>query len=188
MRTIAEKNVSCDSIAFSKGVSNETNLPEDYADIITVSQAFHWMDIDSSLAEFYRILKPGGVLAIYDFALPPIIDWEIEKAFLALRNKCSEIWYSQEAPPVHNDKKSYVDRIKSFGRFRYSREVECHGVEKWSAQKAMAFLVNISNADFAVNIDDSIKRDVDKFLDLVKTKCGSEFEIIFPYAMLIAVK
>ncbi|MDR2183802.1 MAG: class I SAM-dependent methyltransferase, partial [Clostridiales bacterium] len=27
MRTIAEKNVSCDSIAFSKGVSNETNLP-----------------------------------------------------------------------------------------------------------------------------------------------------------------
>ena len=189
MRAIAEKNVSYDSIVFQDGVSNETNLPNDYADIITVSQAFHWMDINSSLAEFYRILKPGGVLAIYDFALPPIIGWEIEKSFIELRTKCSEIWYSQESPPVHNDKKSYGDRIKAFAKFRYSKEVACNGVEEWPVQKVAAFLVHISNGDFAIKVDSSIKKDIDEFLDLIKTKCGSgEIEVIFPYAMVIAVK
>ena len=47
MRATAKKNVCSDRIIFKKGFSNETNLLSDYADIITVSQAFHWMDIDS---------------------------------------------------------------------------------------------------------------------------------------------
>ena len=188
MRTTAEKNTVSDNIVFKKGFSNKTNLPSDYADVITVSQAFHWMDIDSTLFEFYRILKLGGVLAIYDFALPPIIGWEIEKAFLDLRAKCTEITYSQKTPPVHNDKNTYNDRIKSFCKFKYSREAMCHSVEKWTLEKAMGLFVNISNASFAMKIDTSIKKDVDEFCDLVKEKSSSEVEIIFPYKIVIAVK
>ena len=188
MRATAEKRASSSRIVFQKGVSNETNLPADYADVITVAQAFHWMDIDSTLSEFHRILKPGGVLAIYDFALPPIIGWEIEKAFLALREKCSEIVYSQETPPVHNDKSSYEERIKSFGKFRHSRKIACHSVEKWTSQKLMGFFLNVSNASFAMEIDDGIREDVDAFLSLVQTDSSGEFEITFPYDIVIAIK
>ena len=188
MRATAEKNACSSRIVFQKGFSNETKLPSDYADVITVAQAFHWMDIDSTLPEFYRLLKPGGVLAIYDFAYPPLLDWEIERDFLVLRKKCSEIVYSQEMPPVHNDKNSYDDRIKSFGKFRHSREIVCHGVEKWTPQKVMGFFENVSNASLAVKVDAAIKKDVDEFLELVKARCRDEFEIIFPYKMVIAVK
>ena len=188
MRSVAEKNANSDRVVFQKGVSNKTNLPSDYADVITVAQAFHWMDIDSTLSECYRVLKPGGVLAIYDFSLPPILDWAIERDFLALREKCSEIVYAQEIPPVHNDKNSYNDRIKAFGKFRFARESVCHSVEKWTLQKVMGFLVNISSADLAMKMDAAIERDVDAFLNFVKTRCGDTIELIFPYKMVIAVK
>jgi len=188
MRAIAEKYAGSGCITFMRGVSNETNLPADYADIITVSQAFHWMDIDSTLFEFYRILKTDGIVAIYDFMLPPVINWEIEKAFFQLRKKYSEIVYSQETPPVHNDKSTYNDRIKAFGKFRYSREVECHNVQRMTPQKVTEFLVSISNASFAVEIDAAYQKDVDAFCDFVKARCRDEVEIIIPYKVVIAVK
>ena len=188
MRATAEKNLNSDRITFLKGVSNETGIPSGYVDILTVSQAFHWMDIDSTLNEFHRILKPDGVLAIYDFILPPVMGWEIEEAFLDLRMKCSEIVYSQEVPPVHNGKSSYNDIIKAFGKFIYSRETMFHGFERWPLQKVIGFVVNISNADFAMKMDPSIKTDVDIFLNLVKAHCADEMELVFPYKMVMAVK
>ena len=188
MRKIAEDNASSDHIVFAKGFSNELNFTSNYADVITVSQAFHWFDIDSTLLEFHRVLKEGGVLVIYDFELPPIFDWEIEKAFLELRRKCTEIYYAKENPPVLNDKKTYHEKIKSFGRFRHSREVMCHGVEKYTLQRAMGFILNISNAPFAMGNDDTIQKDVDDLFDLIKAKYDDEIEIIFPYTMVIAVK
>jgi len=188
MRITAENSFSNSNIVFRKGVSNDTNLPSDYAEIITVSQAFHWMDIDSTLAEFYRVLKPGGVLAIYDFVMPPVIDWEIERATSEFRIKCSDIVYSQEAPPVHNDKSTYNARIISFGKFRYSREVECHSEIKLTPQKAAEFLVGITDASFAVKIEPTFKKSIDEFYDFVKTKFSSELEIIIPYRMVIALK
>jgi ubiquinone/menaquinone biosynthesis C-methylase UbiE len=35
-------------------------------DIITLSQAFHWLDRDRFLREAYRVLRPQGVLVVYD--------------------------------------------------------------------------------------------------------------------------
>ena len=188
MRAIAEKNVCSGNIIFRNGFSNETGLPSDYADVITVSQAFHWMDIDSTLAEFYRILKQDGVLAIYDHAVPPVLDWKIEKEFLALREKCNKIVYSQKSPPVLNDKSSYNNKIKAFGRFRFSREVECHLIEEWTLQKAARFIVHLSNADFAIKMDSAIKKDIDNFLDLINSRITDNAKIIFPYSLVIAVK
>jgi len=188
MRTTAKKNVESDCIIFMNGVSNKTNLPSDYADIITVSQAFHWMDIDSTLLEFYRVIKPGGVLAIYDFILPPILGWEVEEAFAELRAKCHKIIYSQETPPVHNDKDTYNDRIKLFGKFRYSREVKCHNVKIYTLHKLMDFLYDTSMSNIAIKIDDTIKYDIDELNGLVNAKCVDEVEVIFAYNIVIAVK
>ena len=189
MRATAEKYTASDSIVYKKAVSNETGLPSDYADIITVSQAFHWMDIDSTLDEFYRILRKGGVLAIYDCELSPIIDWEIEKAYDELRAKCFDISYSRENPPVHNDKSSYKTRIRAFGKFRYSREATCHSVEKCTPQRVANFALTQGGIiNDALEIDATIQKDIDGFSDLVKMRCANEFDIISSYKMVLAVK
>ncbi|MCL2195593.1 MAG: class I SAM-dependent methyltransferase, partial [Oscillospiraceae bacterium] len=77
-----------EGIDYRAGYSNATGLPDQCADIVTISQALHWMDIDSALDEVHRLLKPGGVLAVYDCDWPPAVDWQVEQAFSALHQQC----------------------------------------------------------------------------------------------------
>ncbi len=47
-----------------EGVAEATGLPDACADAVTVAQAFHWFDGARAPAEIYRVLRPGGVLAL----------------------------------------------------------------------------------------------------------------------------
>jgi ubiquinone/menaquinone biosynthesis C-methylase UbiE len=47
-----------------KGTGEQTNLPANTIDLVTVAQAFHWMEPVATKAEFHRILKPGGHIAL----------------------------------------------------------------------------------------------------------------------------
>ena len=46
------------------GTAEDTRLPNDSCDMITVAQAFHWFDRERFLIEAARILKPYGKLAL----------------------------------------------------------------------------------------------------------------------------
>ncbi|MCL2323078.1 MAG: class I SAM-dependent methyltransferase [Oscillospiraceae bacterium] len=188
MRATAEKNSKSDNIVYYKGVSNQTNLPSDYADIITISQAFHWMDIDSTLFEVYRVLKNDGVLAIFDCDWPPSIDWVIEEAYLKLRNTCVNICSSQEKTAIINDRSTYINMINSFGKFRFLKEIMCHNIERCTPQRMIGFALSQGAIQVALKIDTSIKNDVDEFCYLVNSLCQNEFDIVFSYRLRVAVK
>jgi len=65
MRHAAEKDM-CDYSGFNSvnGSAEETTLPDHGIDLITVAQAFHWFNREKCGAEFKRILKPGGKVAL----------------------------------------------------------------------------------------------------------------------------
>lgn len=44
--------------------AENTSLQPASVDLVTAGQAFHWFDPDPARAEFQRILKPGGVVAL----------------------------------------------------------------------------------------------------------------------------
>ncbi len=46
------------------GTAEATTLPDQSVDIITAGQAFHWFQRNETRAEFVRILKPNGWLAL----------------------------------------------------------------------------------------------------------------------------
>uniref|UniRef100_UPI001C2FFD80 class I SAM-dependent methyltransferase n=1 Tax=Lysinibacillus sp. GbtcB16 TaxID=2824761 RepID=UPI001C2FFD80 len=71
-------------LSFVKGYSHELDLAGDFADVITCSQSFHWMEPQSTLREFARVLRPGGVFAAYDCDWPPAFNWQVEEAFRKL--------------------------------------------------------------------------------------------------------
>ncbi len=50
---------------YRQGESNATGLPDASADLVFAAQAFHWFDVASTLAEWRRILKPGGLAAAF---------------------------------------------------------------------------------------------------------------------------
>ncbi|PUZ30177.1 Ubiquinone/menaquinone biosynthesis C-methylase UbiE [Chitinophaga costaii] len=46
------------------GSGEATTLPNGSVDLVTVAQAFHWLQPDKARQEFLRILKPGGHIAL----------------------------------------------------------------------------------------------------------------------------
>jgi len=65
MRAAAERDLSKQTGFQSiNGTAETTTLPHASIDLITAGQAFHWFNIPKTRAEFTRILKPGGQVAL----------------------------------------------------------------------------------------------------------------------------
>ena len=54
-----------EKIEFKVAKAEASGLPAASADLVTVAQALHWFHIDEFFAEAMRVLKPGGVLAVW---------------------------------------------------------------------------------------------------------------------------
>jgi ubiquinone/menaquinone biosynthesis C-methylase UbiE len=71
-------------LKFEKALSHQLGLPNETADIITCSQSFHWMEPQSTLKEFARVLRPKGIFAAYDCDWPPTCDWRLDDHYMKL--------------------------------------------------------------------------------------------------------
>ena len=72
------------NVHFRKGHSHLIPFPDRSVDILTISQAFHWMEPEATLKEINRVLKSGGVASIYDCHWPPKGNAVWEAAFIQL--------------------------------------------------------------------------------------------------------
>jgi ubiquinone/menaquinone biosynthesis C-methylase UbiE len=72
MRQEAERRLGgYDRFYSQNGRAEETGLTDQSVHLITVAQAFHWMEQKATRKEFMRILKPGGHIAlIWNLRLP----------------------------------------------------------------------------------------------------------------------
>ncbi len=71
-------------IEFRVAKAEASALPSESVDLITVAQALHWFDIDEFFAEAYRVLKNGGVLAVWCYEhcrVDAACDDQIQKIF-----------------------------------------------------------------------------------------------------------
>jgi len=65
MRAAAERYLArFDKFHSVEGTAENTGLPERSIDIVIAAQAFHWFRPEETRAEFKRILKPGGWVAL----------------------------------------------------------------------------------------------------------------------------
>ncbi|MCI3919463.1 class I SAM-dependent methyltransferase [Paenibacillus sp. TRM 82003] len=65
MRRAAEAALAgTDGFVPVPGSAEETSLPAGSVDFVVCAQAFHWFDIARTKAEFARILRPDGVVAL----------------------------------------------------------------------------------------------------------------------------
>ncbi len=72
---------SHDRVRYRVASAEQSELPQDSLDLITVAQALHWFDREAFFAEAKRVLKPNGVLAVWSynlFKISPEIDRLVE--------------------------------------------------------------------------------------------------------------
>ncbi len=61
MRSAAEPHPR---VEFREGTAEATALPASSVDLVLSAQAFHWFRVPEAVAEFHRILRPSGKLAL----------------------------------------------------------------------------------------------------------------------------
>jgi len=58
-----------------EGWAEDLPLPDGSVDLVAVGQAFHWFEREPALAEMARVLRPGGVLAIFYNGREDAVAW-----------------------------------------------------------------------------------------------------------------
>jgi ubiquinone/menaquinone biosynthesis C-methylase UbiE len=58
-----------ENIIYSLQKAEQTNFADAQFDLVTVAQAIHWFDFDAFYKEVYRIMKPGGIIAVMGYGL-----------------------------------------------------------------------------------------------------------------------
>lgn len=107
------------NMKYQRASAQRTGLPAGCADVVTCAQSFHWMEPEATIAEIARILRPGGIFAAYDYDWPPLIDWEVDAAFL-------RVIEASGVDPSRPEKAQHVERLAASGGFRMVRELFMH--------------------------------------------------------------
>lgn len=128
------------NVRYVEAFAHATGLEEGRADLVTCSQSLHWMEPEPVLAEAARLLRPGGVFAAYDYDWPPVVDPEVDAAFMALR---AALKARRPMGAATWPKAGHLERIEASGRFRFTRELVLHSLEEGDAERIVGFALSL---------------------------------------------
>lgn len=131
------------SLRWVRGEAAATGLPDGSVDLAAAAQAFHWFDLPAALAEFRRILAPGGrAAAFWNLrARSPFLDEyealleEFSGDYRAMRKPELVLDALRRSPGTADVREAEFSHVQSFalegflGRVRSSSYV-VHGVER----------------------------------------------------------
>ena len=64
-------------VDYRQAAAESSGLADGSVDLITVAQALHWFDLPRFYAEARRVLKPGGVLAVWSYGVQTLDDAQV---------------------------------------------------------------------------------------------------------------
>jgi SAM-dependent methyltransferase len=159
------------NIHFVRAFASDTGLPDRCADIVTCSQCLHWLDPDPTFAEVARLLRPGGVLAAYDYDWPPASgSMRADAAYATFMENATHLERTMHIPLRAHlyAKKEHLSRMRTSGRFAFCREFVMHSeirgdaerfIELTLTQGAPATLRKLGVTDEALGVT-SFRREV----------------------------
>lgn len=66
-----------ENVSYQLQPGEQTSIPTQSIDLVTVAQAIHWFNIDAFYAEVKRVLKPHGVIAVIGYGLIQVQQVEV---------------------------------------------------------------------------------------------------------------
>jgi SAM-dependent methyltransferase len=120
-------------VSYRVAPAEATGLAGESVDLVTVAQALHWFDLPRFWAEVDRVLRPGGVLAVWTYWLmhvSPEVDAAVER------------FYTGEIGPYWPPERAMVDEGYRSIAFPYAavEPPAFHMGLEWTVEQALAYL------------------------------------------------
>lgn len=144
----ARRSTRARNVTFREGFAHATGLPARCADIVTCSQALHWMKPGPTFREVARVLRRGGVFAAIDCNWPPITsDWRADVAYREFqqRSGAAERKLGIEREVSRWSKGEHLERMRASGRFRYAAEILLHSRELGNADRLVGLALSFGS-------------------------------------------
>jgi len=177
------------NIEFAHAYSDNTGLDSGIADIITCSQSFHWMEPESTLREVDRLLKPGGVFAVYDCDWPPVCNASLDSAYQELDEYFDKV-ETDVSEFIKYPKGQHLENIRNSGVFKYAREIVFANTESCDADRYFNFALSQGGTQVILKKNPSlIEKEIAAFRIEVDKFFGEKvLPIDFCYRMRLGVK
>ncbi|MBA9084860.1 ubiquinone/menaquinone biosynthesis C-methylase UbiE [Fontibacillus solani] len=197
MRSKAEDKLSVTNnaghITFVQGYSNQLDTPDESVDIITCSQSFHWMEPVSTLKEGQRVLKQGGIFAVYDCDWPPVVNWRLEEEYLHLIQQADALiaqFTEKESQAVKRNKDEHLQALRNSKAFRYTREIVFHHIERCDAERYVGLALSQGGLQtvFKLGLEqlnpsiETFRTNAQQFFN------GKPRDIMFSYRLRLGIK
>ena len=88
-------------VRYSVAPAEQSGLGQESVDLVTVAQALHWFDVPAFYAEAARVVRPGALLAVWNYPRPRFVDAELDRRFFA--------FYSQVVGPYWPPERRHIE-------------------------------------------------------------------------------
>ena len=121
------------NIEYRIATAENSTLPDNSVDLITVAQALHWFDFYKFYSEVKRVAKPGALLAVWSYETCHTND-DVDKIFFRFYKEILGDYWAYERRHVEN---AYRDIPFPFSQVR--AEV-FHMKKQWNLQDFLGYL------------------------------------------------
>jgi ubiquinone/menaquinone biosynthesis C-methylase UbiE len=130
------------------GTAEALPVTDATVDAIVVAQAFHWFDTPAALAEFDRVLRPGGKFALV---------WNRRRTEEPLQRAIDEIMEPYHDDSPRHRRSAWRERLERVGRFVAAEEFELPFEQRLDTAGLVDRVVSTS---FIAALDDATRADV----------------------------
>lgn len=177
---ISEKQIqnahTAENIFYSVQSAEQTNFSNNSFDLVTVSQALHWFDVNKFYTEVKRVAKPNSWIAVWMYSLANI-SFEIDKLINVKH-------YKETLGSYWDYERKFVDDEYKTLPFSF-KEIQCPIFKmkfEWTLQELEGYLNTWSALQKFIAKNNY--NPVDKLISEIKPFCGKKtMHVVFPVYM-----
>jgi SAM-dependent methyltransferase len=121
-------------ISYSVGSDEQSGLSAHSCDLVTVAQAYHWFNFEGFRNEALRVLKPGGLVAVWCYSLIKTNDDALNRSILYFYKETIGKYWDVERKYVDEEYKTIPFPFKNI----QEKEFSIH--KNWSLDDLLGYL------------------------------------------------